>query len=349
MTVSHSEYNDHTTGQTVVSAFPSQVNGKIVLITGANPGGIGLTTATSLATASPQLLIVAGRTQSKLDETLAEIKKVNPKVACKSLILDLSSQQSCKEAAKKILDDDEIPRIDILINNAGVMNIPERTVATDGIEMQFATNHVGHFLFTNLILPKIKAAAAASPPGSTRIVNLSSRAVLYAPVRFSDHNFTKYEKDLPQEEHMAQSCRDMWNEPDDKPYIAQASYGQSKSANVLFSVELNKRLFEKTGILSNAVHPGGIQTNLGRHMDQQVLSDAFEKIKASIPTFYYKNLEDGCSTTLVAALDPKVTRDDLFYADCQVANWAPKWCTDPAKATQLWELSEKLVGQTFNP
>lgn len=347
-TSTNSKWDARTTGQTVVEAFPQQVKDKIILITGANPGGIGGSTATSLAIASPKLLILAGRNQAKLTETASNVKKVNPNVTCRPLILDLSSQKSCHQAAKEILEASDVPHIDILINNAGVMDIPERTLSPEGIEMQFATNHVGHFLFTNLIFPKIAAAAKTATPGATRIINLSSRAVVYGPVRFNDYNFTKCEKDLPESDHMSKQVRQLWSVHEDKPYIPQAAYGQSKSANVLFSVGLNKRLLEKTGVLSLAVHPGGINTELSRHLDTTKLEAVLEKFKQTSPDFFLKDLEQGCSTTLAAALDPKNTKDDLFWEDCNVATWAPEWSTSPEKAEQLWKLSEQLVGQEFS-
>lgn len=346
MTISNAGFGEKTTGQAVVQAYAKQVHGKTVLITGANPGGIGYSTAVALASASPKLLILAGRSSDKLAKTVEAVKAANAKIATKSLILDLSSQESCRKAAQDVLDDSEIDQIDILINNAGVMNISERTLSPEGIEMQFATNHIGHFLFTNLVMPKLVKAAENASSGATRIVNLSSRAVVYGPVRFADYNFTKKQTELPEDEHMSDQVRQLWGETEDKPYIPQAAYGQSKTANVLFSIALNKRLSGKR-ILSNAVHPGHIATDLGRHMDQEKLNAAVETFTKNIPNYHIKDLEDGCSSTLVAALDPKVDQKDIFFADCQFADWAPQYSTDPDKAEQLWTLSEDLVGEKF--
>lgn len=344
MPTSNKDFGETTTGERIVSAYGDAVKDKVILITGANPGGIGGSTAVSLAKASPKLLILAGRSPSKLSETTQNVQKANPNVSCKSLDLDLSSQESVKKAAQEILNDDQIPHIDLLINNAGVMNIAERTLSPEGIEMQFATNHIGHFLFSNLVLPKLEASAKQSKPGATRIVNLSSRAVVYNGVRFSDWNFTKKEAELPEDEHLAEQARTLWNQKEDKPYVPQAAYGQSKSANVLFSIGLNERLYTKSGILSVAVHPGAISTELGRHMD---IAAAMENFKKFAPKMHWKNLEEGCSTTLVAALDPNMNEKDIFLGDCQVADWAPAWCTNPEKAEKLWQLSEQIVGQKF--
>lgn len=347
MPTSNETYNERTTGREIVSAYPDQVAGKIVLITGANPGGIGGSTAVSLAAAGPKVLILAGRNPNKLAETIENVKQANPNAVCRPLSLDLSSQESCRKAAQDILEDTSIPQIDILVNNAGVMDIEERTLSPEGIEMQFATNHIGHFLFTNLIMTKLTAAAKTTAPGETRVVNISSRAVQYGGVRFHDYNFTKLEKDLPEDEHLTKQTRELWDEMEDKPYIPQAAYGQSKSANVLFSVALNKRLGE-AGIFSVAVHPGAINTELGRYIGKEKITKVFEKASKSIPNLYFKNLDEGCSTTLVAALDPKVVKEDLFFAECQVAGWAPEWATSPEKAEQLWKLSEELVGEQFS-
>lgn len=343
MPTSNNEFDERTTGFMVASAYGNQVKDKIVLITGANPGGIGESTAVSLARESPRLIVVAGRSLSKLAGTEKEIKKTNPIVAVKLLVLDLSSQESCRKAAQEVLDAADIPHIDLLINNAGVMNIAKRTLSVDGIEMQFATNHVGHFLFTNLVSPKLMMAATNSPPGSTRIINLSSRAIMYGPVRLSDWNFTKREADMPESEYTSKSARDLWDTHEDVPYWPQAAYGQSKTANVLFTKELNKRLFDRTGILSIAVHPGFVLTNLDRHHDPIEL----KAVVAKFGNMLHKDLEQGCSTTLVAALDPKLTSEDYFMQDCQFASWAPKYATDEELATRLWTLSEGLVRQQF--
>lgn len=136
---------------------------------------------------------------------------------------------------------------------------------------------------------------------------------MYGPVRFSDYNFTKCEKDLPESNHMDKEAPNLWNNHEDKPYIPQAAYGQSKSANVLFSVSLNNKLLIKSGVLSVAVRPGVISTELARHIDPEKLEAAMEGFKKYLPGFLMKDLEQGCSTTLVAALDPMNTKDDMLW------------------------------------
>lgn len=169
-----------TTAEEVAATFAKQIEGKTILITGVSPGGLGLYAAKTLAVHAPALLILAARSQSTLDEAAAEISKISS-CPVKKLLIDLSSIAKVRAAAEEVNAWKEVPRIDVLINNAGVMSLPwGKTV--DGLEQHFATNHIGHFLFTNLIINKIIAAGG-------RIVSVSSGAHLYGPVRFDDYNF----------------------------------------------------------------------------------------------------------------------------------------------------------------
>ena len=135
---SHEEFGAQTEASTVAEAFSSQIANKVILITGVNAGGIGGSAAEALAAHSPKMLILSGRSQNKVEEVIEKIKLLHPDVSCRYLHLDLSSQKSVRAAAKEVLSYSDVPQIDILINNAGVMNIPERTLSEDGIEMQFA-------------------------------------------------------------------------------------------------------------------------------------------------------------------------------------------------------------------
>jgi NAD(P)-dependent dehydrogenase (short-subunit alcohol dehydrogenase family) len=264
VTTTHPEWNEKTEGLEVAAAFPDSIKGKNVLVTGVNKGGIGYTTAQAFASQAPAHLILAGRTPSKLQECVDALKADYPNVDVRTLKLDLSSQKSAREAAKTFLADDEVPQLDILVNSAGVMNIPERTLTEEGIEMHFGTNHIGHFLFTNGIMPKILKAAESSPKGSTRIVNVSSGATEAGGIRWSDPTFAKLNKDLPEEEKPddVRLVHFGIEGADEKSYIPVVAYVQSKAANTLFSLELTKRLYEKKGVLSLAVHPGVIQTEV---------------------------------------------------------------------------------------
>jgi NAD(P)-dependent dehydrogenase (short-subunit alcohol dehydrogenase family) len=195
----------------------------------------------------------------------------------------------------------------------------------DGFEMQFGTNHVGHFLLTCLIAPALRKGAPS------RVVSLSSRGHHIAPVDFGDPNF----------EH--------------RPYQKWASYGQSKTANVLFAVGLERRL-GVAGVHAYALHPGAIMTELARHLVQEDI----EFLRSRAPaggTLTFKSVEAGAATSVFAATAPELQgRGGIYLEDCHVAtvNDAPNaldgvktYAFDPVNAERLWELSERLVGQRF--
>lgn len=154
----------------------------IVLITGCSPNGLGAEAARTIALQNPALIILAGRSISKCLETAKTIELQSPDVKTRLLEIDLSSQDSVRKAAVEVNSYFEI--IDVLINNAAVMALPHFTTTVDGLENQFGTNHIGHFLFTNLIIPKILASGKGA-----RIVNISSLGYLHGPVSFDDYNF----------------------------------------------------------------------------------------------------------------------------------------------------------------
>lgn len=344
MPTSRSEYTQETDGWTVTAAFSKQVKDKIILVTGTNARGIGGATIEALAAQAPKLLIAAGRDLEKVQKLLQTVRNAHPQVAVRSLRLDLSSQPSCRSAAAEIIADDTIPQLDIIINNAGVMSIPERQMSDRGIEMHLAVNHIGHFLFTNLIMPKLLVAAQNTEPNSVRIVNVASRGTIYSPFRFSDWNFENEEDGLPEEERPNHEALAALHATVKGSYSPIVAYGQSKTANVLFSVGLTHQLHERYGILSLSVHPGVIETELGRYAVEDMKA-ATDRAKAK--GFFFKSLAQGAATQLVAALDPALRPDDTFLSDCQIADWAPTWSVNPATADRLWQLSERLVEQRF--
>ena len=272
--------------------------------------------------------------------------------------MDLSSQQSVRAGAAEILSWSDVPTINIVVNSAGVALIQERTLSEDGIELTFATNHIGHFLFTCLIMPKLIKAAQNSSKGATRVVNVSSGSPTFAGIRWSDINFDKKNTDLPKEEQPNYELHKRWGIPDaeSRSYTPLEAYNQSKVANVLFGIGLTKRLHDKYGILGLAVHPGVIRTELSRNANPETQQAIAAMAEAGI--YKYKNLGAGSSTSLVAALDPKLggagePRDGkenygAFLADCQVTNVAQPRATSSAEAEKLWELSENLVKEKFS-
>jgi NAD(P)-dependent dehydrogenase (short-subunit alcohol dehydrogenase family) len=272
------------------------------------------------------------------------------------LQINLSSQESVRTAAAELLSWSDIPTIDILVNSAGMMMIPERTITEDGIEKHFATNHIGHFLFTCLIMPKLIKAAEKNPKGATRIVNVSSGSPTVASMRWSDINFEKKNKDLPEAEQPTYWMHKVWGTVDaeEMSYIPLEGYNQSKVANVLFGIALNQRLYEKHGILSTAVHPGVIRTELSRDAKPETM--AAVKAMAEQGVFTYKSQGAGAATSLVAALDPKLGVGEIrdgkenygaFLTDCQISDGASALAVSSDEAEKLWKLSEELVKEQF--
>jgi NAD(P)-dependent dehydrogenase (short-subunit alcohol dehydrogenase family) len=230
-----STFGFSTTGEEATAALAQHIKDRTVLITGVSPGGLGLETARVIALRNPKLVILAGRSTEKLQHAEEEVKKASPKVPIRQLVLDLGNLKAVRKAAEEVNGWSDVQNIDVMINNAGIMAVPYATTP-DGIEGQFGTNHVGHFLFTQLLMSKILVS-----PSGPRVVNLSSSGYRGGPVRFEDYNFDE-----------------------GKAYHKWAAYGQSKTANILYARGLKERYGSK-GLRAYGVHPGGIWTNLGHH------------------------------------------------------------------------------------
>ncbi|KAL2436474.1 Short-chain dehydrogenase TIC 32, chloroplastic [Exophiala dermatitidis] len=320
------DFNHDSTGEEVVNEFADRVEGKTIVITGASVNGLGAETAISLAHGNPAHLILLARSQSRVDPVISKIAEINPQIKATFVPVSLDDFDSARTAAQTISN--AVDKIDILINNAGVMALNEYTTNKNGIESQLATNHLGHFVFTNYLLPKILAAG----PGA-RIVNLSSLGHTLSPFRFDDYNFSNG------------ATYDPWT-----------AYGQSKTANILFSVSLADKLREKH-VAVYAVHPGNIYTtNLGSHLqgDFIALIDQLKDISRKntgrefpINTETPKSPEQGVSTTLVAALDPRIEdKSGSYLVDGNVVE-PYEYASDKENAERLWKLSEQLVGEKF--
>ena len=214
-----------------LAAYGSQarLDGKTVIITGAN-SGIGLETAVDLAKRNARV-ILACRSVERGEKAAVEVRKRSGNDNVMFRQLDLASLDSVRKFVDKVLKEE--PRIDILINNAGVLYL-SRTLTQDGFEMQFGVNHLGHFLLTNLLLDRIKEAPSA------RIVNVSSVAHAFGKIDFDNLN-----------------C--------EKAFSRWGAYGTSKLANILFTRSLAKRL-KGTNVTVNSLHPGTITTELSRNV-----------------------------------------------------------------------------------
>lgn len=212
---------------TIAADNAANIAGKTVLTTGVTQGGLGATFVEAIAQYKPRLLILAGRSAEKVQATVQKIKS-NPKssdVEVRVLELDLAGQKSVRQAADTVLGWKDVDHIDVLVNSAGIMAGPYKTTQ-EGIENQFGSNHIGHFLFTNLIISKI----LASP--SPRVVSVASDGHRFGGVRFDD-----------------------WNFQDGKVYEQWEAYGQSKTSNILFARALAEKLGAK-GLKAYSLHPG---------------------------------------------------------------------------------------------
>ncbi len=290
----------------------ARMDGKVVVITGCNTG-IGKETVMDLCNRGAKV-IMACRSKDKMQAAAAEVmSRTSGTAKIVQVELDLSSFESIRACAKKINDTEE--KIDVLINNAGVMHCP-LTRTKDGLEMQMGTNHFGHFLFTNLILDKVKVAAPS------RIVTVSSRAHTRTPkMDLEDMNCEK------------------------KPYHTRDVYAQSKLANVLFSQELARRL-RGSGITTYSVHPGVVFTELARHIEESLgpFRILFQIILYPICMFCLKTSKDGAQTTITCAVDPMLEGETgKYYSDCKEHDTSPA-AKDDLIAKQLWDISEKVVG-----
>lgn len=296
------------------------LSGRTVFVTGAN-SGLGQETARAMAARGAHV-IMAGRDQGKLDESAAAIAAQQPKAQLDTLTVDLTSLENIRAATSRARQ--RFAKIDLLINNAGVMATPFLHTA-DGFEMQLGTNHLGHFALTGELFPLIERGHLK------RIVNLSSRGHHMAPVDFDDPHFTA------------------------RPYDPWTSYGQSKTANVLFTVGLEQR-FAVLGIHAYAVHPGGIETNLGRHMTPEMREGLMKRISSSGTGFAWKTIPQGAATSCWAASAPELTGNGGVYCeDCHVAEvddqsasgGVRSYAVNTSYAERLWAMSEAATGVQY--
>ncbi|MBV7258160.1 SDR family NAD(P)-dependent oxidoreductase [Erythrobacter crassostreae] len=313
-----SGFGETTTTDEVLAG--KDLSGKTVFITGGN-SGLGMESGRAMA-AKGAHVVLAGRNQGKLDAAISSIKADTPDAQVETIICDLGSLDSVRSCGKEAAE--RFEKIDILLNNAGVMACPH-TQTADGFEMQFGTNHVGHFLLTKELMPLVEKGQ------DKRIVNLSSRGHHITPVNLDDPHF------------------------ENREYNEWASYGQSKTANILFTVGLEKRFADK-GIHAYAVHPGGIQTNLSRHMSEEQTQALLTRVTESDPDFSWKTIPQGAATQCWAATADELDgQGGVYCEDCHVAelddtsttSGVRSYALDQASAARLWSMSEEMVGESF--
>jgi len=296
------------------------LRGKVAIVTGGH-AGLGLETTRVLSNAG-STVVIGSRDTKKAQLAVAAMKNVEVGR------LDLASPDSIDRFAEEFLSSKRA--LDLLINNAGIMATPlmrdER-----GYELQFATNHLGHFQLATRLWEALKKSRDA------RVVVLSSRAHAWGEVDVNDPNFDK------------------------RPYDKWVAYGQSKSANSLFAVELDQR-GQQHGIRAFAVHPGVILTDLSKYMTDEELSAYGVRRANGVITIpdaskvpeRFKTVEEGAATTIWAAVSPQLNgKGGVYCEDCDIAPIVPAdsklnsgvrpWAVDKAAAEALWVLSEKLT------
>jgi NAD(P)-dependent dehydrogenase (short-subunit alcohol dehydrogenase family) len=313
--VNRSQFGHDTTTDEVLADM--DLTGQLALVTGASTG-LGFETARSLACAGAQVVITA-RGADKVHDAVDRLRGASGSSQITGGVLELDSLASVRAFAQWFNDQHET--LALLINNAGVMACPlGRT--TDGFETQFGTNHLGHFLLTGLLAPRLIAS------GSARVVALSSRAHHRSPVVFDDWNY------------------------DHRPYDKWIAYGQSKTANILFAVELDRRLAGH-GVRAFAVHPGVIMTELGRHLGPEDFAAVQQR---SPDELVFKTVPAGAATSVYAATAPELEgRGGCYLEDCHIAavddvstvSGVRSYALDTTAAAQLWTVSEQAVGQSF--
>lgn len=312
------------------------LSGRVALVTGGY-SGIGLETTRALVDAGARVHVPA-RSMGKATDALTDLGDRSEVVMLGEDVLlgegvvlgemDLADLDRVRSYARAVRNAEE--ELDLLINNAGVMACPETWVGP-GWEMQFAVNHLGHFVLTTELLPLLQRA------DDPRVVALSSVGHKRSDIRWDDIHFQK------------------------EPYEKWDAYGQSKTANALFALGLDMK-YRDAGIRAFSVHPGGIMTPLQRHLSNEEMAafgwtdedgNLTEEAKAR-----FKTPAQGASTTLWAATSPALDgMGGLYCEDCDVAELATEdsprysgvapWAVNEESALRLWTLSEEMVGSTF--
>jgi NAD(P)-dependent dehydrogenase (short-subunit alcohol dehydrogenase family) len=306
------------------------LQGKRILVTGVS-AGLGIETARSLAAHGADV-VGAARDLKKAESATAQVRR-DAAVAGGSLelvALDLASLKSVRECADELLAKGQF--FDVVIANAGVMATPFGHTA-DGFETQFGTNHLGHFVLINRIAPLLRKGG--------RLINLSSAGHRLSNVDLEDPNFER------------------------TAYDPFAAYGRSKTANILFAVAFDRRHRER-GVRAAAVHPGAIETELGRYMEPGRLQGLIDQISTQLAAegkgpFKWKTVPQGAATSVwTAVVAPADVIGGRYCENCHVGRIVPDSITitgvsegvrayalDPANAEALWKKSEEMVGENF--
>jgi NAD(P)-dependent dehydrogenase (short-subunit alcohol dehydrogenase family) len=305
------------------------LSGKRVLITGVS-AGLGVETARVLAAHGAEV-VGAARDLSKAQRATEVVRAQAASGGSLQLIeLDLASLASVRRCADRLLQAGKT--FDVVIANAGVMACPKGFTA-DGFETQFGTNHLGHFVLVNRVASLI--------PSGGRVIVMASSGHRFADVDLDDPGFER------------------------TPYEPFAAYGRAKTANVLFAVAFDER-HRARGVRAAAVHPGGIRTELGRHMDESQMTAMLERINSQLASegkgpFEFKTVPQGAATSIWAAVVAasedvggrycenchvsEIVADDVVITP--ISEGVRRYALDPAHANALWHKSEEMVGESF--
>jgi NAD(P)-dependent dehydrogenase (short-subunit alcohol dehydrogenase family) len=302
------EFGPSSTTDDVLAGL--DLSDKTAIVTGAS-GGLGAETARALASRGCAVTLAA-RDLDKATAVADSIRRAHPDATVDVAPLELADPESVRRFVRQWRGDHNA--LHVLMLNAGVMACP-LTRTTEGFELHFATNHLGHFRLTTALLDALQAGAPA------RVISVSSGGHLLSPVIFDDIHY------------------------DSRDYDPWTAYGQSKTANVLFAVELD-RLYRDVGIRAFAVHPGMIATDLSRHLTPESIAQIVASVEGSGES--YKSAAEGAATTVWAATAPELDgMGGLYLADCGVAppieDGSPGYAAhavDPDAARRLWKVSE---------
>ncbi|KAH8655325.1 short-chain dehydrogenase [Xylariales sp. PMI_506] len=307
----------------VMEVYKPLATGKTYVITGPSINSIGARVARGLALGNPKRVILLGRSETRIQPVIDELKQLNSSISYVFVQADLQDNSSVRKAAAQIKNITK--EIHGLINCAGVMAIKEFRKTKDGVESQFAANHLGHFVLTNLLIPELATGHAV-------ISNVTSRAHFLSDVNFEDPNFKNGET-----------------------YNRWVAYAQSKTANILFSVALAKRV-GKFDAVSFSVNPGmvfetSLQANSG--LDAAAFQEGLDMGTARnggvpVPHPPPVTLDQGAAAILWSVLDADLRKSSgAFLEECRIDTPMP-YASDPEAAEKLWQLSERLVGEQFN-
>lgn len=319
------QFGAQTTTDDVLTGV--DLSGKRVLVTGVS-AGLGVETARVLAAHGADV-VGAARDLAKAEGATAVVREAAAANggSLQLIALDLADLASVRAAADALVEDGRA--FDLVIANAGVMAPPLGRTA-DGFETQFGTNHLGHFVFINRIASLLKAGS--------RVVSLASSGHRFSDVSLDDPNYETTD------------------------YVPFEAYGRSKTANILFAVEFDRR-HKARGVRATAVHPGGIQTELARHLEPTFIQQWIDQLNAQAaaagqPPIEWKTIPQGAATSVWAGVVAPVEEVAGRYCeDCHVAELVDdasqiragvrSYALDPANAQALWALSEKMVGESF--